>query len=439
MNCKIKIFTKLIKYVTLLSLLLLVSCARGSEGALDARVLSVFRLDGDAVSLQRTDGRRVEAIYGMGLHAGYAVSTGFNSFCHIRLDTDSIVKMDETTDISVAQINDRLLRINIDRGQVMVSLQEQAPEHELEALIGNTVISVRGTLFVAGVYAEGEAVIHVLEGKVYVNGVPLYAGYTMHVYDGLDMIYEITPFDFGAMDSFLLMVVADNAQRLLASNFDIGDVMSVLAGDDELPDEAAPNDSDDVEYIPAYADEQIDFVSPELRAAALFFADILQFYIGIYGISHELGQYGVYGAELVDLDDSGVPVLALLYTAPRRNMAMIHIAVYSFENSPGTPQIMSSMVTGGLRYENISVAVDVAGQQYLVYTHGGAHELRSDFYKLENGALIRAMFVRSLRSWFLSTYQPYVEMGQSLNIVSSRELMLEPIEDVLAMLHRLAK
>ena len=174
------------------------------SGNLDARIMSVFRVDGDTVSLQNPDGARTDARAGMGLHAGYALSTGLGSFCYISLDADSIVKMDVSTDISVAQLTDRLLRINIDRGQVMVNLQNQSPGHELEAIIGNTVISVRGTLFVAGVYAGGEAIITVLAGRVYVNEVPLDAGNTMRVFDGLEMIFEIEPIDFGTADEFLL-------------------------------------------------------------------------------------------------------------------------------------------------------------------------------------------------------------------------------------------
>ena len=168
---------------------LFASC--GDSGDLDARIMSVFRVDGDTVRMQNPDGARTEAREGTGLHAGYVVSTGIDSFCYIRLDAASIVKMDARTDVLIAQLTDSLLRINIDRGQVMVDLEWQAPEHELEAIIGNTVISVRGTLFVAGVYAGGEAIITVLSGSVYVNNLRLDAGYTMRVFDGIQMIYEI--------------------------------------------------------------------------------------------------------------------------------------------------------------------------------------------------------------------------------------------------------
>ena len=191
----------------------------GRPGPLDARTMSVFRIDGDTVSLQNPGGARIDARHGMGLHAGYAVSTGLGSFCYISLDADSIVKMDVSTDISITQLTDRLLRINIDRGQVMVNLQNQSPGHELEAIISNTAISVRGTLFVAGVYAGGEAIITVIEGSVYVNKVLLEAGYAMRVFDGIEMIYEVEPFDFGDAEGFLHIVLQNNQEWMQAEPY----------------------------------------------------------------------------------------------------------------------------------------------------------------------------------------------------------------------------
>ena len=214
-----------------------------SSGDLDARIMSVFRVEGDLVNLTRTGGVRADAREGMGLHAGYAVATGRGSFCYITLDAASIVKMDQTTDISIEQLNDSLLRINITRGQVMVNLQTQAPEHELEAIIGNTVISVRGTLFIAGVYARGEAIITVLDGSVYVNGEPLHAGYTMRVYDGLQMIYSIEPIDLGEADEFLLVAVLDNHDKLQAAVF-LDDVDL-----DELAELIRPVEADEADGV----------------------------------------------------------------------------------------------------------------------------------------------------------------------------------------------
>ena len=144
--------------------------------------------------------------------------------------------MDVSTDISIAQLTDRLLRIKIDSGQVMVNLQNQSPRHELEAIIGNTVISVRGTLFVAGVYVGGEAIIIVLDGSVYVNGVLLVAGYTMRIHDGATMSYVITPTVFTGLDSFQLNAISGNRQRLLLAGMvnhaNLEEVTRLLLGEE---------------------------------------------------------------------------------------------------------------------------------------------------------------------------------------------------------------
>ena len=209
-------FRKILAVLALLVFsVLIASC--GGAGDMDARVMSIFRVDGDGVSLARATGESIGAAEGMGLHEGYAVSTCTDSFCYIRLDAASLVKMDVLTDISVSQVTDRLLRINLERGQVLVNVHNQEPEHVLEALIGNTVITVRGTLFIAGVMPGGEAIIIVLDGSVEVNGFLIPAGYTMRMYDGAAMDFEFRPTEFGELDIFQLNAIVDHRQRLISS------------------------------------------------------------------------------------------------------------------------------------------------------------------------------------------------------------------------------
>lgn len=185
-----------------LFLVLISSC--DGFGRLNARVMSVFRVDGETVSLSNRAGLTSDAREGRRIQAGYNVSTGHDSFCYILLDTDSLVKLDVSTEIFVEQLNENRLRMVVDSGQVLVNVQNQSPEHTLETRIGSTVISVRGTIFVAGVHDHAEAVITVFEGTVYVNDVALEEGYTMRVYDGELMIYEITPIFFDELDDFQL-------------------------------------------------------------------------------------------------------------------------------------------------------------------------------------------------------------------------------------------
>ena len=227
----------------------------GGGTELDARVMSVFRVDGDDVSLWRYGDTSRSAVAGMGLHEGYVVSTWYASFCYISLDAASIVKMDEFTDVSVNQLTDRLLRINVDRGQVLINVQDQEPDHLLEAIIGNTVITVRGTLFLAGVYSGGEAIVITLDGSVYVNDVQLDAGFTMRMYDGAVMDYDLSPTDFRDMDVFQLNAIVDNRSRLLASG-------SISHSDLDMIADLMREEEEATEPIPAPTPEPVPTLEP---------------------------------------------------------------------------------------------------------------------------------------------------------------------------------
>ena len=72
--------------VCLIFPLLLASC--GGTGEMDARIMTVFRVDGETVRLSSGTRRATDARVGMGLHEGYIVSSGLGSFYYISLDAD---------------------------------------------------------------------------------------------------------------------------------------------------------------------------------------------------------------------------------------------------------------------------------------------------------------------------------------------------------------
>ena len=350
----------------------------GESRDLDARIMSVFRVDGVAVSLQNLGGIRTDVRAGMGLHAGYALSTGFDSFCYISLDADSIVKMDVSTDVSIAQLTDRLLRINIDRGQVMVNLQNQSPEHELEAIIGNTVISVRGTLFIAGVYAGGEAIITVLDGSVYVNEVPLEAGYTMRVYDGLEMIYEIAPLLPDYLDDFALRAVLEHQDRL--------------------------SDTINLEGI---SQDDPPFATYELFAAYL---GVLQSAVAEHGIVNPNDDGGVMDirpgvqfARLVDFGGNGIPELFYVYATYGEwgEPFFFTARVFSYSDVGVTEMTGLHLMyaRGGTGRLSFSLATTEDGRAYLgVYEGhwggGAGGGFYTSYYTIQNNT-----WVRSLSLW----------------------------------------
>ena len=202
------------KHFLIMAIMLLIFAACGRNNYLTARVMTIFRTDGETVTMNRGDGT-VSANAGMRLSEGNIVSTGAASFCLISLDNDSVVKMDEHSRIYVERLSDRHLMMDVMRGQVLVDVRNQDPEHILETRIGAVVIGVRGTLFVAGHVAGGEARIAVFEGAVDVNGVLLPAGYMMIVYDGIVMEYEIMPIVFEELDDFTRNAVSDRRETFV--------------------------------------------------------------------------------------------------------------------------------------------------------------------------------------------------------------------------------
>ena len=208
--------------------------AAGTAGAvgLEARTMHIHRIDGGSAIVTDERGRQAPGdMEGQGLHEGWAVATMQETFCYIRLDASSMAKMDEYSGITVAALTDRLLRIDVTEGQVLVNVHGQRIGHSLETAVGNTVIGVRGTVFIAGVWSGGEAIVIVLEGSVDVNGVALDAGYAMRVHDGLLMLYDIAPIDADELDGFQLSAFLET-QGGMAANGN-GD------GDDDRPGAAA--------------------------------------------------------------------------------------------------------------------------------------------------------------------------------------------------------
>ena len=183
-------------------------------GELEARIMEIFSVDGPDVSLTRGAEATVAASAGARLHDGYGVLTGEDSICHIRLDTDSLVRMDTRSRISVYQVTATTLSILVEDGQVLIDVQNQYSGHELEVLVGNAALGVRGTLFIAGFGGADEAHVIMLEGSVYVDGEePVSAGYVMMLPD--DEPQEVSPLRVENLDIFAMQAILDYQERVL--------------------------------------------------------------------------------------------------------------------------------------------------------------------------------------------------------------------------------
>ena len=133
-----------------------------ADRGIEARIMEIFSVDGPDVSVTRGEALAITASAGIWLHDGYGVFTGENSICYIRLDTDSLIRMDTRSNLSINRASETTLAIQVENGQILIDVQDQYPGHNLEVLIGNFAIGVRGTLFIAGNINYDEAQIIML-------------------------------------------------------------------------------------------------------------------------------------------------------------------------------------------------------------------------------------------------------------------------------------
>ena len=191
-----------------------------------ARNLNVFRVDGDDAFLSwGLGGRGMEPRSGQRLSAGNVMSTGLDTQVYMQLDVASIVKMDEQSQLSVDAAGNRL-SLTVLSGSALVEVEQLAEGHTLETRIGGTVMSVRGTLFIAAMCESGAAVFTMLsgEGVVYIadeTGAvvveePLRAGYVFWAYDyTMPGDFAVLPIDLQTMSLFELQETYNYREYLL--------------------------------------------------------------------------------------------------------------------------------------------------------------------------------------------------------------------------------
>ena len=190
-----------------------------------ARAIDIFRIDGTDVTLARSfGGRQVAPRAGQRLSEGNEITTRWDTQVYFSLDADSIIKMDESTQVVVGSARERLV-LTVQSGAVLVAVVDQAAHHSLETRIGNTVIGVRGTHYFMRRLADDVVTITMLSGLGVVDfvdefgrvtSVPLNMGYMMQVFDRHDpaaaagvvvgfQSYVLMPIDFSLLTLFELV------------------------------------------------------------------------------------------------------------------------------------------------------------------------------------------------------------------------------------------
>jgi hypothetical protein len=122
-------------------------------------------------------GTETQAYAGMEPAQGSALSTGKNTFAQFLIDGQSLVKMDENTDITVTTLAANLAALTISGGAVLADIIPRNDRDRYELRLGMTgsVVSVTDAVFIAD-YGNGSYRIIVLEGEIEVNGTKVREG-----------------------------------------------------------------------------------------------------------------------------------------------------------------------------------------------------------------------------------------------------------------------
>ena len=100
---------------------------------------------------------------GAKLKAGSRLATGAETSVYLEVGKNSIVKMDENSEISVAEVKGGVLKFDLVKGSVLIN--ENGKSGRVQMTAGNTRLVVRGTFFTAK-YDGSDVVVDLIEGKI---------------------------------------------------------------------------------------------------------------------------------------------------------------------------------------------------------------------------------------------------------------------------------
>ena len=204
---------RIVAYI--LSLLLAVSLSVPAFGNdVTARNISIFEVDGDNARLSRGAAREVVPRAGQRLSDGNILTTGRNTNIFLRLDNDSILKMDQLSRITVSSSSRNRISLTVQSGNALVYAGTQTNGQTLETRIGNTSLTVRGTMYVIGRDMSGALNIAMLSGSGDVNGTELPAGTVMLVCAQRNE-QQVHALNLDDLNAFTLSSILNNSTYLL--------------------------------------------------------------------------------------------------------------------------------------------------------------------------------------------------------------------------------
>ena len=146
-----------------LSVLIMLSLLTACEISIGGEVITVSEITGSSAKLIKSDKSEQDAATGAEITAGCRLTTGNETCVYLKIDEDSVIKMNEKSEISVSKVSSSSLKIELIKGSVLVN--EKGKEGRLEMTAGNTLLTVRGTFFTAN-YDGDNIVVDLIEGKI---------------------------------------------------------------------------------------------------------------------------------------------------------------------------------------------------------------------------------------------------------------------------------
>jgi hypothetical protein len=185
-----------------------------------ARNITIFEVDGDDIRMTKGAAREFRARAGTSLFDGYTVLTGIDSYAYLRLDDNSIIKMDQQSSVSIGKASRNRLTVNVLSGGISVQVAPQAAGTTFEVRAGNSALAVRGTSFICEINEKDEAIFHMLSGSGEVNGQLLRAGQSLTVhgsFSGGEKNQTLSDFRYNEnLSLFTLVEMEDNMDRLIS-------------------------------------------------------------------------------------------------------------------------------------------------------------------------------------------------------------------------------
>ncbi|MCL1998291.1 MAG: FecR family protein, partial [Turicibacter sp.] len=149
--------------------------AHAAAAFTNARTVTVMDIDGRNADLYRSTGARTTPRRNSRLTNGYQLATGARTQVHLRMDRESILRMDANSRLAV-ELRGQHLGLDVLEGNALVRVAGQASNQSLVARVGTAVLAVRGTMFTIGHFDENIVYIVMLSGRGEVDGVMLEDG-----------------------------------------------------------------------------------------------------------------------------------------------------------------------------------------------------------------------------------------------------------------------